>query len=271
MSADALVIPFSLLFFALIAGLAAGTAPGLYVVPALFLSTLFLCVGKLGYIPLVILPPAVALLEGQRRSTIGQLAAVSLFSSVLWLAWSLSIIDKTFPIGSHQDVIDVHRQLHLVLQDPTLFAAALARSFNHGTLIMLQDLVGPNVGWIHVAIMPWPIIVLLTLALAAAAGLQRFGTTLRVPTRCVIAIAILANVVVIYFLLYLQFTPLANPRIEGAQGRYFIPLIAALPALVSGLPIARNRRAALEYPLLACGAFGALSTLVMVWTSYWQL
>ncbi len=271
LSADALVIPFALLFFVLLAGLAAGRAPGWHVVPAFLLATLFLCVGKLGYLPLVILPPAVACLEGQGRSTVGRLAAVALFASALWLAWSLSIIDKTFPIGTHQDAADVHRQLHLVLQDPTLFPAALARSFGHGKLTMLQDLVGPNVGWIHVPIMPWPIIVMLALTLAASAGLQRVGTVLRMPTRCVMATVILANVVVIYFLLYLQFTPLAAPRVEGVQGRYFIPLIAAWPVLVPGLPVAGRRRAALEYPLLACGAFGALSTFVMVWTSYWQL
>jgi uncharacterized membrane protein len=159
----------------------------------------------------------------------------------------------------------------MVLNDPTLFAAALARSFDHGKLIMLQDLVGPNVGWIHVPIMPWPIIVILTISLAAAAGLQRFGTALRIPTRCAITIVIIANVVVIHFLLYLQFTPVANPWVEGAQGRYFIPLIAALPVLVSGPPIAQTRRATLESPLLACGALGAWSTLAMVFASYWQL
>lgn len=270
-SADALTIPFALLFWALIAGLAAGRTPAWCVVPAFGLAILFACIGKLAYMPLVVLPPAVAWLEGQRRSLIGRLAAVSLFASLLWLAWSLSIVDKAFPIGSHCDAIDMHRQLHAVLQDPPVFLAALARSLEDGKLTLLRDLVGPNVGWVHVAIMPWPIIAMLTMALAAAAGLQRSRSVLRIPTRCVVATVILANLVALYFILYLQTTPFGYPTVEGVQGRYFIPLMAALPALLSGPPIASRRRAALEYTLVACGAVGALSTAVLIRTSYWQL
>jgi uncharacterized membrane protein len=267
LSADALVIPFALLFWALTGRLARRAGTTWYVAPGFLLAGIYVCVGKFAYIPMAALPPLVAALEPRGRAAVAGLAAVAGVILVCWAAWSLHVHDEVFPIGTHQGVVDPHRQLRWVLHHPGGFLVAVAGSFGPPALNMLRDLVSPNIGWVHRP-MPWPFIAMPYAVLFAAAALRRPGGLPRPLVRLAILAVLAACFLAVYFLLYLNFTPIGAARVDGVQGRYLIPLIAGAPLLVPGLKLARGRPA-FEALLLALIVYGDVATLAATWWRCW--
>jgi uncharacterized membrane protein len=270
LSVDAPAIAFALLFWALLLRLTRQEVTARTVAPAFLLATLTVCAGKFAYIPMAVLPPAVALLEWRRRTTVIVLAVVAALALAVWLAWALAIHNAVFPIGHHDGVVDPHEQLRTVLHDPFVFLAGTAVSLVGDMPTLLREMAGPNLGWIHRPILPGPIVLILLFTLAAAAMVRAPGAMPRATTRLVTLLALLASLIAIYLLLYLNFTPIGEMRVDGVQGRYLIPLIAAVPLLFPGLPIDARLRVAVQYVLTACSVLGALSTVVMVWVGYWH-
>ncbi len=289
LSADALVIPFAMLFWALLAGFAARATARWFVLPAFLLAMLFVCVGKFAYVPLAILPPVVAAIERRRAPPVAAppvaappvaappvaappvaaLAAASALSVACWLAWSLAVQDNVFPIGYHLGVVDAHQQLRGVLHDPARFVVALAGSFRPSQLSLFLGMVGPAAGWLHNVTLPGPIQALSLLTLVAAAVFRRPGPVLRGTARWTTGLAVLACVVAVYFLLYLNCTPLGGTRVDGMQGRYFIPLLGSAPILLARTPRLGRWQPSGEYALVGCSVFAGVWLVVMVWRSYW--
>ncbi len=266
LSADALVIPFALLFWALIGRLARREGDGW---PGFLLASIYVCVGKFAYIPMVVLPALVAAMERRGRVLVLRLAAVAGFALICWVAWSLNVHDEVFPIGIHQGVVNPHLQLRWVLRHPGGFFVALAGSFGPPMLVVLRDLVSPNIGWVHRP-MPWPFIAMPYAVLFAAAALRRPGGLPRPAIRLATAGVLLACWLAIYLLLYLNFTPLGAPRVDGVQGRYLIPLIAAVPLLVPGVKAVRWR-SAWGLLMVALIVFGDVATMVTIWWRCWRI
>jgi uncharacterized membrane protein len=269
LSADALVIPFAMLFWALLASFAASAMARRFALPAFFLAMLVVCVGKFAYVPLAVLPPMVAAIERRRVPPVAALAAASALSVACWLGWSVAVRNHVFTIGPHVGVADTHRQLRAVLHDPARFAAALAGSFRLSQLSLFLGMVGPVAGWMHDVTLPWPILALSLLTLVAAAFFRRPGPVLRGTARAATGLAVLACVVAIYFLLYLNFTPLGSARVDGVQGRYFIPLLAAAPILLARTPHLGRWRPGFEYALVGCSIVPSLWLIVLVWRGFW--
>jgi len=268
-SADALLIPFATLFWALLARLAVTGAAKRYVLPGLLLAMLYVCVGKFAYIPMAVLPPLVAAIEGRRSPRVAALAAASGLVFGCWLLWSLIVRNDVFTIGYHVGVVDAHQQLHAVLRDPAMFVEALARSFRTTEASLFLGMDGPVVGWLHNITLPAPILYLSLATLAAAAVFRRPGPMPRAATRWASAAVVLGCVVAIYFLLYLQFTPVGVARVDGMQGRYFIPLLAAVPIVLGGTPRLGRARTTVEYAAVGYSIFAGLALVAMVGRGYW--
>jgi uncharacterized membrane protein len=152
--------------------------------------------------------------------------------------------------------ISLGRQLGFMLTHPFSAAWTLLLSFRP---VWLHHAIGAF-GWMDSAIPP-----LLSVSFAGACvGAGVLGESAAPPRRTVIAAAVLlaAVSVAISALLYLSYTAVGAPRVEGLQGRYFVPLAPLVCVLLAAVPA--RRRASVErfvLPVLSVMWLAAVATL----------
>ncbi len=191
---------------------------------------------------LVLLVPWQRLAASRRRAA--ALVAVLLlatFAAAALSAWTAHLAYDPLHMrpGAH---LDPRAQVAGVLADPLRFAGLVAWDYVKNGPRYLFQFVG-NLGWLDI---PLPFAaaggwVLLLLGLAIVDGPA--GAPVSVRQRLVLAAVVAGTLVVISASQYLTWTPVGADRIEGLQGRYFIP--AAPLAL---LLFTRRRRVAAGLP-----------------------
>ncbi len=268
-SADALVLAFSVLFAALLARIARGASLKAWDYAALALAVVYVGVAKFAYLPLALAPPLLALIQRRDKAVVARLAGISLVAIGLWAAWSFAIRNDVFSGRLDQTNIDVHRQLAYVLHQPLSFIAALGRTVQADNIHPVSEMAGSRLGLLNLH-MP-KLLSALTLAnLALVSVFRPTIAAMRPLSRLVVAILALGSLVAIFLLLYLQFNPVGQPWIDGFQGRYLLPILALLPLIAGAWPAAARRMdgVILIAPLLS--AVGAAVTVLVVAQTYWR-
>jgi uncharacterized membrane protein len=158
---------------------------------------------------------------------------------------------------------DLAGQLRHVLGHPLAFLAAAAGTTAALLPAWLEGMVG-NLGHFDVEI-PAAATALGLAAVAASATLERSplprsGRLLLPATFLVCALAVLA-------MAYLGWTPVGSDRIQGVQGRYFLPLLPFALAALPAVPPA-TRRALRATVVAALVAVLAISAAAMVQAYY---
>lgn len=270
LSADALVIPFSVLLSALVARIARNTSLEWDFFIGLFISLLYVSVAKIAYIPLVLLPSTVAIIQKRRFQEILPLFLISAFAVTSWAFWSLLVQNKVFAGGAHSDILDVHLQLQSVLRYPLIFPGAMLRTiFNiHQSLGLIAQAMGAKLGWLNVA-MPKYIVALSLTTFTAALIFRESKIPLLDMSRLLILFLLLCSSVMVYFLFYLQYTPVGQTTVDGVQGRYLIPLLAFLPLAIPGWSARRCQAYRLRQLIVLTSEIAAIATVVIVWMAYW--
>ena len=145
---------------------------------------------------------------------------------------------------------DPGRQCALLLADPHRILSLVASTIQHYGRGYIATFIG-MLGWLDTDL-PWnyriaAIAMLATAAVAAALGLRPVaaGTSFRL----LIAVGMLIAGAAIFAVQYLSWTAPGANRIEGVQGRYFLPLALPLAALLP--PLGNGRSARLHRILLA--------------------
>jgi uncharacterized membrane protein len=152
---------------------------------------------------------------------------------VVSAAWLSQTAGAKLVLRPERTDVDATRQLAFVRAHPIAFCEAVSRGLGHDGFFILQSFVG-NLGWIDTPLPPVVVGVYL-LALLAACVPMRGDPPAPAGWRLgVIAAAVCACVVIFAFLNYLVWTPVGGLRLEGLQGRYFIPLGAAGLILIWG-------------------------------------
>lgn len=269
LSADALVISFSVLLGSLVVRIAKRETLNLRFYAALFLSMLFVCVAKFAYLPIALLPPLVATFQTRKSRDILRLTITSGAIGAIWVAWSLSVQGKVFTVGDHDGIVSVNEQLMYLKSNPFEFIKIWLRTIQRDPLGILEQMVGRRLGWLDV-MLPKTTVRLALAALVVAflfrapvAGLQPLS---RLTTFFLLSGALIAS----YLLLYLQFTPVGNDVVDGFQGRYLIPLLPLMILIFPVLSLSEEWRKRLCKVIIAVCTINGFVMVFTLWWNYWH-
>jgi uncharacterized membrane protein len=219
--------------------------PRLYAVAALAVATL--AMGRLPYATLALL----FLLRPMRgRGAVAALLFVA--AATAWWLWMTADLRAvpSFPLDGKD--IDAHRQLSALLANPlrgwdlaidTLGDDNFSTFYWHSTIGKL--------GWLTLPLAPWAYI-WGSGALGGGWLAGCFGARHLRPLDMLAAwLAVGLAVGGIFLGLYLTWSEVGAGRIEGVQGRYFLPLLMALPLLLPAWPLPMARKVLGAAALLA--------------------
>lgn len=229
LSADSLTLSLTLLFTAgLFAALFGEDASRNW--RAVILLTVIgamLALSKPFYLPLILLVWLIRPGAGEsRRQWIWKPVLVCGATCAVLVLWSALIAPYYHP-GRSDVPIAPGAQAWYVLTHPVQFIITLGVTFRQDLPVIMLSLVG-WLGWMDT---PLPAVVHI-LAWIFLAGVwlndpwDQHGFT--AARRMIVAAGVVACLIAIGYLLYLSFNAVGAPRIEGLQGRYFIPLLPVL-------------------------------------------
>ncbi len=195
---------------------------------------------KSGYVLLPLLalavPPARFASGKAWLQSVALIALPGMFASAAWVLWAKHL----YFAGEHYHTWggDAYpdAQMQLILHHPLTFLNTLL----HGMLlesppVKLLSIIG-ILGWTDIALPQWGywavILGALSLAMSdATANKAVYNRTVRVLA----AALFLASFALILSMLYVQWTGLGAPSVQGFQGRYFFPLLPLLLIFVKPL------------------------------------
>lgn len=205
--------------------------------------------------------------RARRAMTVGSALAASVLPSLLWAVW-LALADPD--LEAHKAV--PYEQLRLVLGDPI---AHIGRVFGGladvGVVRQVQGYVGalvpalPASGAVGVTLpalfcVGWLLAALLIAALDSDPPLPSIGQ------RALLALVFVGSVIGVMSLLYLGGNPVGAPRIEGFQGRYYLPLAPLLALAMPAAPVRARLTTPRKAAIVAAVSIASLSfALGSIW------
>ena len=269
LSADCLVIACSILLGSLVLRLISSKGISGWTCIGLFFCLLYVCVAKFAYIPLAALPPMVSFLRGKSFRDCFVIVCVSISICAIWLLWTVAVQGKVFTIDAHDGVVDVSQQLMNVSARPVSFLVAFTKMIMGGAPTFLAQMVGRKLGWLNILLPVTTVLLALTTLLASyifRGGLAVFSKSLGSFVAFLIAGSIFAT----SLLLYLQFTPVGKPTIDGFQGRYLIPLLPFVSLILPGMQSSIAWKNRLTYAVICVSALNGGVTVYTSWLNYWH-
>ena len=245
LSADAGVISCSFLLFAICLRLLDEQGARAWLWAALLIAVLYAAAAKIAYLPLAILP-SVCLFTAQapRRLLFGTLMVAAVVVAGT-LAWSSLTESYVFPI-SHDSRVEIAGQIAFLRAHPVGTLSVLVKSMTEEAPLGLFELVGWKLSGYNV-VLPLALLAVPTLSLIAAVALGGSDEP-RAALRVFVMILVLASASSTFLFLYIQNSGVGSNRVQGYQGRYFLPILPfaglVIPAWNSnGTRLARAVRA----------------------------
>lgn len=235
----------------------------------LFLS-LFFATTKQGYLPLAAVPlilPARLFPFDLKQVWIWRLGfgGALLITSLWYLGATSPIAEVIHHVQRPGLNVDEGSQLHFIFQNPLPFLAIIfIQPFTIWAASIYAGMVGVLTN--KLIYLPIPLIVLLFIALAITA-FHKERTHVSGRDRWYVLVsssgAFIATFILINVALYLSFTRVGFDRVEGLQGRYFLPLLpllgiilhTAMPRLF--LKISDRMMDIIVFPVVALGLLWA--------------
>jgi uncharacterized membrane protein len=268
LSTDALLLPLVFAFSVMLMSIARGEIQSRSAQLALAVSTIFVCVGKVAYLPFALLPPLTMRLVDRRWSRRAMWSvAVALLAFALWLGWAAIVQDKIFSIRPNIQ-IDAKAQLAHLLSEPL----ASVRFFLHWMIALtprlIIDAVGSKLGWGDLHLPFWQIYPLPFLILASALFDEKPDA--RLPLLAFgAAVTALICYCAVFLLLYLQYNAVGAPNIDGVQGRYFLPLVILLLCVTPRMKVSAARMGTIWRSAAILAGSSSVITLVAAYLRYW--
>lgn len=242
---------------------------------AIFALSIGVTLCKFAYLPLILLvlliPPSRFGGKERRFKFVAALIAVNLFVSLAWLSQTAG---TPLVLRPDRPDVNVSRQLAYVEQHPMAFLPAIARGLASDGPFLLHSFVG-YLGWLDNPVSP---VVAWLYWLALIFACWPTDGDPPAPARrhlVLMAASICACTLIFATFDYLGWTPVGSSRVIGVQGRYFIPLGAAMLILIWGVmrrfPSAIRPLPSLrQFDLIAAGLCicGGFYALFLVFTRY---
>lgn len=232
-SPDAMTIAGAMVFTSIIARFATdGTwSRGRWF--AAFVSGTAMCSIKVVFLPMLVSGLAALFVPGRladhqvRRAILSQLAMAFLVIVITaWWMWSLRGIGGSpanEKLTQYHEGVNMAKQLAYLAQEPLTFFRILARSFYYNGDFLWTSTVG-LLGWLNLWLPGWTY---WAIGLGFALGIYSETRTAQIPIAGIAWLLLLAasSVFLTELALYLMWTPVAADKVEGVQGRYFIPVL----------------------------------------------
>lgn len=237
---------------------------------AIFILSAILSLSKQAYFlfPLLFLLFPVKSL-GSRKKYLTLFFFLMLISIVPMLAWSALMKDTYLAVFRiYADFFNRHfhmvpapdEQIKFIISQPVEYVRILVRTFVQNGNSYLEQFIG-HLGWLD-APLPEALIIMYVIMLMGVAVIDnKEGIALYCKQKILIAVLVLASVVLISTMLYLNSTPAGNTYIVGIQGRYFTPLSPLLSLLLYNGKVRFSTDRAGFRLLIAC-----ISLLSLSWT-----
>lgn len=195
----------------------------------------------------------------QKWIAVGALGTAALAIVLISSAWAQSMGSLA---GSSRPGTDVQLHKQLLLSEPVSTGVYLLVSFVHDLPKLIKGVLG-ILGWNNLFMPLWLyglLLAMVPLALLAsarnAAQWQRYQGAITVPLALWIAAIVALVVVLVQVGLFLIWTRVGAPYVEGVQGRYFqplLPLAGLVMIAVTGLYRIGERRGDWAYAALLAG------------------
>lgn len=264
---DAFLTGFGFLFFALVVRAAArgnGAMTGRDI--ALLASAgaaVAVIKAPYAFLPLLaVLIPADSFKSPRQRA--GALAAIILPGIAFALSWALLAKTHLVPEGAYSTpggtyVLPAEQMARLIAYPPEFLAVLWRTAFESSVPATILGQALGLLGWNNVPLPPWTIalsmttLILLWFGSRGEKSLALCSNTGRIVTSALFGGVVTASL----FLLYVQWTGVGAPTVEGFQGRYLLPIAPLL------FPLAPLRLSAMESTSrqLSLVGLSALATL----------
>lgn len=201
----------------------------------LFLATIVLVTSKSVYLGAPVLAAFVMRYRGAKLGRPWQATGLGLsllFVAVALIAFWGAIIAPDLAAGNHpvsrgEMHVSPTGQANFVLADPLRFCGIVLMTTLKSTVFYVTSTIG-ILGWLSVPMRPIGYITA-SFALALAFTMSRPGNDVSPIWIRLLAIgAVIGTMVVIELALYITWTPVGAPIVEGVQGRYFLPVLFLL-------------------------------------------
>lgn len=236
-SADAMVIACAFLFTAFaLRGVVRGGWTRRETLAAAMAGLVF-CSVKPPYLPLLLLPACLALRHGRAAHAMmvqAVILAIALGGTLLWMAEAHSVF-----VSVHSSTSPEAQAARLITA-PWNFVATVLASIRAYALFYALSGIG-ILGWLNVWL-PMAAYLLAAFGLLLALLVVPAGAArLRWVEALCCALLVAGSVILIFAVVYIYWNPIGSTLINGVQGRYFIPLVGAVGAiLVSMLELASS-------------------------------
>lgn len=262
LSADVATISFSLLLLAICFRLLDAHRPA-WLWPMLAVASPLAAAAKLAYLPLAIVPVAIAVFGRAPRQTVAGTLAIAVATIMLTAAWSLTVHAYVFPVNKNLQM-DIPGQIAFLRQHPLDGARNLLMSMAAQAPQLLFELVGREriSHWLK---LPWRLVLPPTLALLTAFAISGTAET-RLPQRLAVLLLVAASISATFLFLYLQDTVVGAARVNGYQGRYLLPIIPFLTlALPRWTPFGQRGNELLRMLVIAANSLFAVVVTLFLW------
>ena len=228
---DALTIGLSMFFVSYVLHLAyvrKGTL-GKKQMAILTISSIVLGFCKIVYLPLtllmLIIPKEKFGTKKKKWIFLGALFTVVAILNFVWL-----LISSRYLI-SYRDGVDSKEQLMGVIKNPFNYIATMARTTWTNAKIWVTNMLGFSLGAL-IFNLPRALLVLSSGIFILLLGQRDETLKVKKFDRTIFIIVFITIIGFIFTSLYMQWTAVGAPEIEGIQGRYFLPILMLLPLII---------------------------------------
>jgi uncharacterized membrane protein len=283
---DGLLIVTAALAFALLTRAVAPRGLAYWLAAALLAAVIAV---KLPYLPLLLLLLMPSL--GAGRAALApalRIIGIAALPGIIWAAIVIHFVATPFPLlapyhpgylwpGDHQkatfDSPDFAEQAKVFIHRPLYPLVLPIESIKKNWEGDRETMIG-RFGWLEYSLRHWMYTAWGYAILCAIAGdlfRRRSGTTAAPLAAAIGLFAIAATILAICDAEYLMWTQVGMPWIDGIQGRYFLPLVAALGIALPGIKSSQASfiKALLVTPTFAMLAIGMINLPLLMAATYY--
>ena len=178
---------------------------------------------------------------GSKKNKVISLSLIIAVASILLLVWLK--ISASFLGDAWREGVDSYSQITFILTHPLQYVQAFAMTMLDESSHFIASGLGSQLEYFSVNVPTFCILLLFVILILVirsdVIGIKKYFTNFQ---RFVLFATPLSIIVLVATALYIQWTPTGLGRIEGIQGRYFLPILAFVPLCISSVKTDKDKK-----------------------------